>query len=101
MNQGAEAKEFGLVNRLVPKGQALQGALELAKLIAEFPQECTRADRKSAYQGFNKREKEAIKAELDRGIHVLVQAREGAKNFTVGNVGRHGSFTHFEQNAKL
>lgn len=44
-----EALSFGLVNRVVPDGQALQQSIELAKQIAAFPQRCLRADRMSTY----------------------------------------------------
>ena len=44
-----EAHSMGLVNRVVPNGKALDEAIELAKLIASFPQESLKADRKSAY----------------------------------------------------
>jgi enoyl-CoA hydratase/carnithine racemase len=33
----AEAKSLGLVNRVVPQGQALEAALEIARRIASFP----------------------------------------------------------------
>ncbi|KAG8442413.1 hypothetical protein GDO86_011268 [Hymenochirus boettgeri] len=44
-----EAYEFGLANRVVPDGQSLQCAIELAEKISSFPQKCMLADRASAY----------------------------------------------------
>lgn len=45
-----EALRMGLVNRLVPRGQALDAALRLAHELAAFPQRCLRSDRLSAYE---------------------------------------------------
>src|SRR5215469_10753024 len=44
----AEAKEMGLANRVVPKGEARQRAEDLAQEIARMPQLCLRSDRASA-----------------------------------------------------
>ena len=41
----AEAKQIGLADRLVLKGQALEGALELAEQLAGFPQLAMLSDR--------------------------------------------------------
>ena len=46
---GKEALEFGLANRLVGIGTALGQAFNLALSLVKFPQNCLRADRKSAY----------------------------------------------------
>eukprot|EP00002_Diphylleia_rotans_P020501 TRINITY_DN3975_c0_g1_i1.p1 TRINITY_DN3975_c0_g1~~TRINITY_DN3975_c0_g1_i1.p1 ORF type:complete len:238 (-),score=53.88 TRINITY_DN3975_c0_g1_i1:418-1131(-) len=45
-----EALSMGFANRVVPKGQAKQTAIELALQISSFPQQCMLADRHSAYQ---------------------------------------------------
>ena len=47
---GEEAVRMGLVNRLVPKGKALDAALELARQLAALPQAALRSDRLSAYE---------------------------------------------------
>ena len=44
----AEALQIGLVNRVVPHGQARQAAEALAAEIAALPQTCLRSDRESA-----------------------------------------------------
>jgi enoyl-CoA hydratase len=44
---GEEALRMGLVNRLVPPGQALPAAIALAKQLAALPQTCMRNDRRS------------------------------------------------------
>jgi enoyl-CoA hydratase len=48
--KGDEAPRMGLVNRLVPRGQTLDSALQLVHEIARFPQRCLRSDRLSAYE---------------------------------------------------
>ena len=40
-----EAERFGLVNRVAPKGLALDAAITWAKSLTHFPQRCMRADR--------------------------------------------------------
>ncbi|XP_066276728.1 enoyl-CoA hydratase EchA19-like [Branchiostoma lanceolatum] len=93
-----EALEFGLANRVVPKGTALQAALELANQIAAFPQECMRADRRSAYYGMFDSPSfgESMKFEFRHGKGVVAkESVKGAKRFTEG-VGRGGSFNEFK-----
>src|SRR6186713_2223398 len=48
--EAEEALAMGLANRVVPKGQALSAALELAREISAFPQLCMRNDRLSALE---------------------------------------------------
>src|SRR5207237_10797419 len=45
-----EALAIGLANRVVPRGQSLSAAQELAAEIAKFPQTTMRNDRASAYE---------------------------------------------------
>lgn len=46
---GAEdAYRMGLADRVVPEGQALEAALEIADTLSQFPQACMRADHASA-----------------------------------------------------
>src|SRR6478609_6661666 len=49
----AEAQAMGLVNRVVPLGQARHAAEALAREIASFPQQCMLADRQSAHAQWN------------------------------------------------
>ncbi|MEX2237661.1 MAG: crotonase/enoyl-CoA hydratase family protein [Dehalococcoidia bacterium] len=89
---GDEALAFGLANRLVDRGQALQSALELAGELAHFPQLCLRSDRLSAYEQWSLATDEAIKNEYRRGMEVVQsgETRAGAQRFASG-VGRHGA----------
>lgn len=88
-----EALEMGLANRLTPTGGALEGAMELARTIAQFPQTCMRSDRRSAYEQWSLPFDEAMRNELRRGRSVLESGETvaGAQRFADGQ-GRHGKF---------
>ena len=90
---GEEARAMGLANRLVPAGEALSGARELAAQIAAFPQRCLRSDRLSALEQWDLEFEDAMANETRRGIEVINsgETREGAARFAAG-AGRHGSF---------
>ena len=53
------------VNRLVPKGQALAAARQLAHELTNFPQRCLRSDRLSAYEQWSLPYEEALRNELE------------------------------------
>jgi enoyl-CoA hydratase len=84
-----EALAIGLAQRVVPKGGALSAALELAELIAAFPQECVIADRQALYEGLGKTLDEGLAIERDLGRAVVGIAARGAQRFASGE-GRHG-----------
>ena len=86
-----EALSFGLANRVVPAGQALVAARELAGQLAAFPQTCLRGDRTSALLQDGLPETEAIAQELVIGQAALTdELIAGAARFTAG-AGRHGA----------
>jgi len=89
----AEALQFGLANRLVPAGQALAAAEELARQLAAFPQQCLRGDRRSAYEQWGLDEPAALANEFRHGLVTLQsgETQAGAARFSDG-VGRHGQF---------
>jgi enoyl-CoA hydratase len=88
-----EALAIGLANRVVPDGQALAAAIELAGQIAAFPQTCVRNDRRSALEQWSLGWDEAIANEIALGIETLRsgEAAAGAARFTAGQ-GRGGAF---------
>jgi enoyl-CoA hydratase len=89
-----EAFSIGLANRLVPAGEAVSAAQELARQLAAFPQACLRGDRLSALGQWGKSEEDALTAEFGAAMGAGVLAAEavdGAARFT-GGEGRHGSF---------
>ena len=76
-----EALSMGLINRVVPKGEARQAAETLAAEIAAFPQATMRADRASIYRSFELDHDGAMAAELEGGVEVLGEALAGAMAF--------------------
>ncbi len=88
-----EALEFGLANRVVPAGQALPAAEELAREIAKFPQLCLRADRMSSYQQWGMDLADALVNEGEGGLVPLAEETQaGAARFAAGK-GRGGDFS--------
>jgi enoyl-CoA hydratase len=86
----AEAHAMGLVDRVVPSGQARAAAEALADELAALPQECLRNDRLSVLGQEGLTEDEAMRAELEHGLRSLsADALEGAARFASG-AGRHG-----------
>jgi enoyl-CoA hydratase len=84
-----EALAIGLVNRVVPHGQALAAARELAHQLAALPQAALRADRTSAYLQHDLPLDKALARELELGSRALAEAFAGAQQFAAG-AGRHG-----------
>jgi enoyl-CoA hydratase len=88
----AEALAFGLANRVVPVGQALAAAQQLAAELAAFPQVCLRSDRASVLDQEGLAESAALASEFAHGRQALTSdAIPGATRFAEG-AGRHGSF---------
>jgi enoyl-CoA hydratase len=78
----AEALAIGLVNRVVPRGEARAAAEVWAAELAELPQVCMRQDRLSAYEQASMPLEEALANELKRGLTSLAAgAVEGAGRF--------------------
>ena len=88
-----EAHAMGLANRVVPKGEALNAALELARQLSSFPQLCLRNDRRSALEQWSLDWDEAAAFEVKVGMETLRSgsAVEGATRFASGQ-GRGGAF---------
>ena len=90
--EAPEALQMGLVNRIVPKGRALEAALELAQQIGTFPQECMRGDRMSAIEQQDMTFREAMANEFNHGLASMrEESVAGAARFAQG-AGRHGNF---------
>jgi enoyl-CoA hydratase len=88
-----EAYAFGLVNRVVPKGEARIQAERWAAEIACFPQMCLRSDRSSVYEQWDLDYLDAMTNEFVHGAKTLQtgEARAGAARFAGGR-GRGGRF---------
>ncbi len=90
---GAEALSMGLANRSVAPGTAVAQAQVLALQLCEFPQNCMRSDRLSAYQQWDLDQSAALYHETEVGQAVIKsgETQAGAARFAAGK-GRHGDF---------
>ena len=89
-----EALALGLANRVVTTGEALPSALQLAREIAAFPQQCLRNDRLSARRQHGSATlRDALAQEFALGRATLAsgEAEGGARRFVEG-AGKHGRF---------
>jgi enoyl-CoA hydratase len=86
-----EAERIGLVNRVVPDGESLPAALDLARSLARFPQRCLREDRLSVLEQPGLDETAAMAGELEHGLRSLTEVQAGLERFR-GGAGRHGAF---------
>lgn len=87
-----EALSFGLANRVVDDGTALDAALEMAAQLAQFPQACMRNDRLSVLAQWGAPLQEALQFENNIGQESLrAGAASGAARFA-GGKGRSGDF---------
>ena len=86
-----EALSMGLVNRVVPEGEALAHAVRLAHELSALPQRCLRNDRLSMLESLDLPEDAAMRNEIRLGQLTLAsgETREGAQRFSAG-AGRHG-----------
>src|SRR5215472_12875978 len=86
-----EAWSMGLVNRVVPAGQALPAALELARSLAALPQACMRNDRLSMLESLDLDAQGAMENEVRHAQATLAsgESAAGAGRFHLGQ-GRHG-----------
>jgi enoyl-CoA hydratase/carnithine racemase len=89
-----EALSWGLVNRVVEKGTAVDEAWKMARTLVRFPQRCMNADRESVYYAVYEAKslEDALARESRNGVDVVnEEGVQGAKRFREG-VGRHGRF---------
>ena len=86
-----EALAIGLVNEVVPPGQSLKRAVELAQVLAKFPQNCVRNDRQAVYAGLGKSLTEGLRLEANLGAETIRSGESlaGAREFKSGK-GRKG-----------
>jgi enoyl-CoA hydratase len=79
----AEAERMGFLTQVVPDGQALAAAVDLAGQIASFPWKGVVNDRKSVYAGLGRDIEEALAIEEELGKDTIFAAgfREGVARF--------------------
>ncbi|WP_157015215.1 crotonase/enoyl-CoA hydratase family protein [Mesorhizobium xinjiangense] len=89
--EAEECLSMGLANRLCPQGKALETALELARDLARFPQQCMRADRASALTQWSLGPAAALANEWKSAQTYHSEGMDGAARFASGK-GRSGDF---------
>jgi len=88
-----EAFNIGLINRLVPDGQSLSEAIQLAKDILRYPYECMNTDRISAHFSVSNTVDNSLKREYEYGIKLIErESISGAKHFIEQKQGRGGKY---------
>jgi len=78
-----EAYRIGLANEVVPKGQSLSRALELAKFLCSLPQPAMRTDKEAAVRGFGETLDEGLRIEAGLFLDSFYQPEttEGLERF--------------------
>jgi enoyl-CoA hydratase len=87
-----EALAMGLLTEVVPAGEHLARALEMAQGLAAFPQETMLADRRAALESFGRPLADGLALEAQAGPMVFADAVAGAARFA-GGEGRGGAGT--------
>jgi len=85
-----EAHAIGLLTEVVPAGEHLSRALEMAEGLAGFPQTTMLADRRAALEGFGLPLADGLALEAQAGPAVFADAVAGAARFA-GGEGRGGA----------
>jgi enoyl-CoA hydratase len=85
-----EALAMGLLTEVVPPGQHLPRALEIAEGLAAFPQTTMLADRRAAIDGLGLTLADGLALEAQAGPEVFADAVAGAARFA-GGEGRGGA----------
>ena len=68
-----EAYRMGLVNEIVPEGQAYARALELARSICELPQGAIRSDKESVMRGIGRTLEERLRIEAEMVLSMFLR----------------------------
>ena len=79
----AEAERIGFVNRVVPAGDALAAAIEMAEQLSSFPWRAVINDRRSVYEGLGLGVEDALANEdrLGRDTIFAEGFADGVANF--------------------
>jgi enoyl-CoA hydratase len=85
-----EALAMGLLTEVVPAGQHLVRALDVAEGLAGFPQQTMLADRRAAIEGLGLTLADGLALEAQAGPEVFADAVAGAQRFA-GGEGRGGA----------
>ena len=86
----AEALSWGLLTEVVPPGEHLERALEMAEGLAAFPQETMLSDRRAAIEGAGLALADGLALEAELGAASVMAGVRGAARFASGE-GRGGA----------
>jgi enoyl-CoA hydratase len=84
-----EAERIGLVNEVVPRGQALARAQQLAAEVAALPQGAIRSDKESVMRGVGQTLEERLRTEAELAISMFMRRDShtlGAAAFKAGDL---------------
>ena len=78
-----EAYRIGLANEVVPRGQSLAKAIEMAEFICGLPQPAIRTDKEAAVRGFGESLEEGLRIEAEKFLDSIYDpaTMEGLKQF--------------------
>ncbi len=79
-----EAFKMGIVNEIVPTGESLSRAVEIAEIITKYPQITLRNDRLALYSSFEFEKRMEIEAKFGKEVLDSKVPFEGAKKFLNG-----------------
>ncbi|MFW5928828.1 MAG: crotonase/enoyl-CoA hydratase family protein [Halobacteriota archaeon] len=79
--EAREAFDWGLANRLVDEGDAVDVAVDLCRSLTGNPQDTLRADRRAVYAGLGLPVDRGLEVEASMGSRVMSTAVEGAERF--------------------
>lgn len=88
--EAQEALSLGMLTEIVPRGQHLTRALQLAEGLARFPQKTMLADRRAAIEGLGLPLADGLALEAKAGPETFADALAGAQRFAAGE-GRGGA----------
>jgi enoyl-CoA hydratase len=89
-----EAERIGLVNEVVPRGQALARATELAREIAALPQGAIRSDKESVMRGVGRTLEERLRVEAEMAISMFLRRDSHALGAAAFKEGRTPRWPH-------
>ena len=79
-----EAIAIGLIDRVVPEGEAIGEAVALAHQIAAFPQAAVLSDRRAVHEGLGHSLSVGLEMERELGLPSIAAGAEGARRFASG-----------------
>jgi enoyl-CoA hydratase len=89
-----EAERIGLVNEVVPRGEALGRAQELAREIAQLPQGAIRSDKESVMRGVGRTLEERLRIEAEMVISMFMRRDSHTVGASAFKEGRRPEWPH-------